>query len=74
MTYSEGYRPGVPNSAYTLHPDMQRHDGWRPAGSFSPSAYNGLREGHQTVEEFREALVDSLRDGGEHHGCRFTIR
>ncbi|MER8047118.1 hypothetical protein [Streptomyces sp. NPDC094032] len=74
MTPDDGYRPGVFRSDVMLHPDMQRHDGWRPAGSFSPSSYNGRREGHVTLEEFRQALVNSMREGEEQHGCRFTIR
>ncbi|MER6213611.1 hypothetical protein ABT213_06080 [Streptomyces sp. NPDC001674] len=30
-------RPGQPDSAHQLHPDMQRVDGWRPSGSWSTS-------------------------------------
>ncbi|MFG2999776.1 hypothetical protein [Streptomyces sp. NPDC048340] len=40
LTWEDGARPGVPHSAYEIHPDVQRRDGARLSGSYSTILHN----------------------------------
>ncbi|WP_019885869.1 hypothetical protein [Streptomyces purpureus] len=87
---ADGHRPGAAHSAYTLTEDMQRHDGYRPAGSFSPSSRNigGRQTGRWTRrmvvddgderEHFEEGVDAGREDVVETYthngGARFTVR
>ncbi|MEU9857267.1 hypothetical protein [Streptomyces sp. NPDC047974] len=58
----DGYRPGAFTSEPSLHPDIARPDGWRPAGSFSISAINDDTPGKKTNAWTRRMVVDDWSD------------
>ncbi|MFF2191697.1 hypothetical protein [Streptomyces sp. NPDC058157] len=57
LTEEEGARPGVFRSDSAIDPDMQRHEGWRPSGSYSTSVHNE-GDGKRTNAWNRRMVMD----------------
>ncbi|WP_060178003.1 hypothetical protein [Streptomyces sp. IMTB 1903] len=62
LTEEEGHRPGCFSSEMVMDPDMQRPDGWRPSGSYSPSSVN--TEERESRRWARRMVVDDASEYG----------
>ncbi|MGW2038697.1 hypothetical protein [Streptomyces virginiae] len=64
LSESDGYRPGTFRSDSFMDPEMQRHDGWRPSGSYSTSVHNDPTPGKYTNPHTRRMVMDDDTEYG----------